>query len=509
MSNVIIVDDEPVIRFGLKASVNWDEEGLHLLGDYPNGEEALKVIEENHIDILITDIKMPIMDGITLMKKALERLPNLKVIIVSSYNDFQYVQEGLRHGAMDYVLKPTLEPEEFLQLIRKCVKKINEEKDIHTKLSLFDQTEDALNRKNLEQKLKKVILHGTEDLELIDSWMSGSFTVIYAKVIDVEEAEEDFGGLYKNFVLEEIQERFYKGYAEGVCLIIGETEILFLLKSVEDIEKEIGRLEKHVMKEVNLNISFSYTFISQLNEITKGYQLCLTAFKKRFFHPEQNIFKYESDNERSFKRLDAKQLKQFLIPYDQKKVKEFIKARYEQWKQEMMEPAHIQQEATDILSNLFYNKLEPSLVLDKCTDLKKTETLERLYSSLLVHIADCEQLIVNQNNKPYVDNDLMDQAMEYIHQKYTQALTLQMVADHIHISRNYFSILFKRFSDVNFIDYVIDLRIKKAEELLARTSLKVYEVARESGFNDVKYFSKLFKKVTGYTPVDYRTEYQK
>ncbi|WP_198510249.1 response regulator, partial [Bacillus solitudinis] len=130
MYNIIIVDDEPVIRSGLKASVEWDKEGLSLLGDFSNGEEAFSIMKENHVDILITDIKMPIMDGLTLMKKALNLYPKLIVILISSYNEFAYVKEGIKYGAIDYVLKPTLEQEEFLQLIQKCVKRLDEEQSI-------------------------------------------------------------------------------------------------------------------------------------------------------------------------------------------------------------------------------------------------------------------------------------------------------------------------------------------------------------------------------------------
>ncbi|GGM38779.1 hypothetical protein GCM10011351_26130 [Paraliobacillus quinghaiensis] len=511
MCNVIIVDDEPVIRFGLKASINWEAEGLTLLGDFPNGEEAIKAMSENPVDILITDIKMPIMDGLTLMKEALKIFPNLKVILVSSYNDFEYVQEGLRYGAIDYVLKPTLEPDEFLQLIKKCVKKIREERDINTKLHLVDQTKLLQERKQLEQKLKKMLLQGKDHpyLDHKEAWMSGSLLVVYAKIDDIDDVEERFGDLYSSFALEEIHERFYSEFFEGVCLVIGETEILFLLKEVMSPEQEINQLKKSILEDFDLNFSFGYHVIRDLKDINNGVKCSRIAYKKRFFHPEQDVFKYDLPNEHNYNRLKAEQLKQFLLPFDEKKVKNFIEDRYEQWNKEEMDPDEIQQEATDILTNLFYDKLDLTLLLAKCSELNKTETLDGLFSLLVKQIDECSTLINDQDDKPYVDNGLMEEALEYIHQYYTEMLTLQMVADHIHISRNYFSILFKRYSDKNFIDYVIDLRIKKAAELLMNTSLKVYEVAKKSGFNDVKYFSKLFKKMTGHSPGDYRAEHQK
>lgn len=149
----MIVDDEPIIRFGLKSSINWERENLFLLGDFSNGKQALEAIEAaGQVDILITDIKMPVMDGLTLMKKALKINPMLKVVLVSCYNEFDYAREGLTHGAMDYILKPTLEPESFCKTIQKCVKKIVEEQTIKKKLDSVERTNHFRERKKLSRK---------------------------------------------------------------------------------------------------------------------------------------------------------------------------------------------------------------------------------------------------------------------------------------------------------------------------------------------------------------------
>lgn len=123
-----IVDDEPVIRFGIRASVDWEKEQIGLAGDFANGEAAWREISREPVDILITDIKMPVMDGLELTRRTLERYPRTKVILVSSYSDFEYVREGLQLGVLDYLLKPTLEPEGLLAILRKCLGKIEQER---------------------------------------------------------------------------------------------------------------------------------------------------------------------------------------------------------------------------------------------------------------------------------------------------------------------------------------------------------------------------------------------
>ncbi|MFC0470646.1 response regulator [Halalkalibacter kiskunsagensis] len=511
MYNVIIVDDEPVIRFGLKASVEWEKEGLSLIGDFPNGEEAINAMKKHHVDLLITDIKMPIMDGLTLMKKAIDLFPKLKVILVSSYNEFEYVKEGIKYGAVDYVLKPTLEQEEFVQLIQKCVHKMDEETNIEKKLTLVEQTTSLHERKKLEQELKRVLSNEKDSSHFkeIKNSMSGSLIVINMKINDVAKIEEQYGILFRRFTLEEIQERFYSKYEKGVCLAISETDLLFLIEVNGNPVKLIHQLNDEVVKESSLSFSFGYDVISNIYEADKGFHRSSLACERRFFYPNEVVFSYKEGKEPLEKPHQVEQLKQFLLPVDEKKVATYIEERYEHWKQGKMHPSDIKQEACDLVTSLFGNKLALSLLLDKCEHFKKIESLHELYRILTKQIAECVRLISDLRQKPSVDNELMESALSYIHQHYTKELTLQMVADHIHISRNYFSILFKQFSDQKFIDYVIDLRIKKATDLLMNTSLKVYEVAARSGFKDVKYFSKLFKRITGYSPVDFRTEHQK
>ncbi|MCL7746176.1 response regulator transcription factor [Halalkalibacter alkaliphilus] len=511
MYNVMIVDDEPVIRFGLKASVDWEKEGLFFLGAYPNGEEAFEIMKENHVDILITDIKMPVMDGLTLMRKAVGLYPKIKVILVSSFNEFEYVKEGIKYGAVDYVLKPTLEQEEFVQLIEKCVKLLKEETYIEKKLTLVDQSTSLLERKKVEQNLKRILLNEKDfsDYGEINYLNSGSILVIYMKMNDIAKIEEQCGVLFKSFTLEEIQERFYNQYEEGVCLIIGEVDILFFVNIDLDPVRVLHQLQEVVMQESNVRFSFGYDMISSVYEAKEGFRRSFLACERRFFYPEEAVFSYKELKESSIKRSIADEMKQFVIPVDKEKVVTFIEERYYQWKQEEFQAAVIRKEASDILSSLFGNKLDLSLLIAKCHELQQTETLDDLYISLIENIDECIQLISEQKRKPSSDNELMERAISYIHQHYTEELTLQKVADHIHISRNYFSILFKQYSDQKFIDYVINLRINKASELLLNTTLKVYEVAQQSGFKDVKYFSKLFKRMTGHSPIDYRLKQEK
>lgn len=508
MYNVIIVDDEPVIRFGLKASINWKQEGLNLLGDFPNGKEALKKIEKNNVDILITDIKMPVMDGLSLMKKALELFPKIKVILVSSHSDFEYVHEGLKYGAIDYVLKHTLEPEEFLQVIKKCVNRIKEEKVTEEKIKLVDQTVLLQERKKIEHQLKSFLLLGKDSNseKELKQRISGSHFIIYMKMVNVERIEEDLGFLYKSLIIEEIQGYFYINLESGICFPVRDKDLVFLVEDKVDPELFIQNLREGILNQTEVNFSFGYQLFSDLTGIEKALNQCIKASERYFFHPNRYIFSYkEPESDSRYNPLKAKDLKQFLFPYDESKVTELVKARAMLWEGEIITPEEIKNESSLLLTNLFIKLIDFSILQVKVMQIKQSDTLDELIHVLLFQIKDCIQLVSDQHTTLHVDNEILENALKYIHKHFTKELTLQMVADHIHISRNYFSILFKKHTNQKFIDYVIDLRIKMASELLKNTKLKVYEVAEKSGFNDVKYFSKLFKKITGYSPVDYRT----
>ncbi|MGM0844938.1 MAG: response regulator transcription factor [Bacillota bacterium] len=511
MFNVMIVDDEPIIRFGLKSSIDWEKENLKMVGDYSNGQQALDAMEKDvEVDILITDIKMPVMDGITLMKKALEKNPKLKIVLVSSYNEFEYVREGLTHGAVDYILKPTLEPETFLATVKKCVDKIEEDQQMKMKLEYANKSTDTAKRRKMEQEMKRILLKHNEKVksESVLRMFEDPHTIVLLKMKEMDKVEEDFGFLYNSLIFEEIQERFYLEMNEGICFLIGDSELIFFLKKTSDSLSLTNMIKEKIEKETSIGIIYGYDVVHRVEDLANGYYRAHSACRRYFFHSEKEVFKYRPDMTQGVEPLSEQGLEGLLLPFDESSVDKFLDDRFLVWNSEDMKPSAIKKEAGRILKTLFMKKVDLPILMEKIAIIEASATLEEVWKSTREGLQTCSLLLVNGDSKPNIDNELLDKALRYIHANYTEELTLQSVADHIHISRNYFSILFKRLMNQNFIDYVIELRVKKAKELLRQTSLKVYEVAGNAGFNDVKYFSKLFKKVTGHSPGDYRLNHE-
>ncbi|CAI6041403.1 response regulator [Cohnella sp. JJ-181] len=499
MLNVMIVDDEPIIRLGIKASIEWERLSLRFAGEYANGAEALNALREAPADILITDIKMPLMDGLELTRQARALHPSTKVILISSYNDFDYVRQGIVLGAKDYILKATMEPEELNRVIGGCVEAIREETETALKLDLYRKGEDLLSRRQLEQDMRRLLAQEQEELEReFAARFAAGYLLVRAAIDRLDDLLQQFGQLHVGLLMDDLKEVFYRRCPDGIGFVSGEGELLLLLDRRHGGAGRVAALKGDLEREGAVTLSVGYFEREEPGHWSASCERTRQVYARRFFEGAAGIHAGDG-TETEAGAEDGRQALAALPPDEAgQRVSDWLR-KWERMKYDMM---RVKQEASDLFSRLFVRRLEPALMLAYYQQIMKAETLPELGELLENGMRDGEQL--PQAERASVSQNVVHKAMAYIREHYTQELTLQMVADHVHISRNYFSVLFKKQTELNFIDYIIQLRIAKAKELLRNRSAKVYEVAELTGFNDVKYFSKLFKKMTGSTPADYR-----
>lgn len=513
MWRAMIVDDEPIIRFGIKASVDWTGEGIEIAADCANGAEALQRLEREPIDILITDIKMPIMDGLDLTRRALAINPGMKVILVSSHNDFEYVREGIKLGVVDYILKHTLEPEELLEIVRKCKETLEEERRMRSRLNGADREKAALLRKRYEGELKLHLIQRTERLPAGEypAWLDDAYVALHIKLNRISAIEEQHGYLYKSVLLEQFADALYAEVPEGIAVQTAENELFFLMPGPKDnsgpqagppMVERLRGLKGLLELDGGTSVTFGYAVGRGADEIRAVFVRSQEASDRGFFEGS-GIFAYDASAaiRREGKHLPT--MYQTAAAAGDERVGELLEEWRADWSQGGRSPIALKEEASRVLSLMFKRHVDPYALVDCFDRLFKTETLDELCETLKLSIAELRKARLESFDAQGTGHPI-DKALDYIRAHYLETLTLQQVADFVHVSKNYFSILFKKVTGQNFIDYVITLRIQKAKELLAGTELKVYEVAEQSGFNDVKYFSKLFKKMTGHSPVDYR-----
>lgn len=508
MYKVMIVDDEPVIRYGLKASIPLENGMYELTGAFANGKEALDHFKKHCPDILITDIKMPVMDGLELARHALDIHPSLKIIFVSSYSDFDYVREGLKLGAVDYLLKPTLEPEDLLKLLEKCTLLIEREQKVQHDLDEHRETQKGLHRKELEQELKQMLASKENPARSVkrNAVFQTGFVVAYGRIHKRKELAEKYGYLFAGIKVEEVVDFFYRYFDQGTMFSLYNSDVVLVLPQTKGFESDLEYVKNKLEEETQITLLFGYQTGEDVSQFSACFYKAKEACDGHFYDVSSECYPYMagfSDDESKTYDYRAS-LKEAVSESDNMRT-ELVKEEWiKEWEKGSATPDIVKREAGEMLSILFHRKIDIPILLQKMDELIHTETLEELKALLHATIVQWEVEHPISFDSLTSHQHLMEKALHYIKQNYTSDLTLQKMADYSYISKNYFSLLFKKYMDQNFIDYVISLRIKKAEDLLTNTSLKVYEVAHKSGFNDVKYFSKLFKKLTGLSPVEFR-----
>jgi two-component system response regulator YesN len=513
MYRVLIVDDETAIRKGITGFIDWEKEGIIVEDQYGNGAEALTALKKRSYDILITDIKMPLIDGIELMQQALELHPSLKVILISNYSDFEYVKEGLKLGAVDYLLKLTMKKDDLLSVLRQCISMLEEERKKDSELNDYQQGAVYLARKNVEQEIKRLIVQEqTSPLSAswAPAWLENSYACVYLMLDGAEEWRENYGYLYVQLLLEEWQKMFYMQVEEGSALLVAES-VMFLILPDHDGEAEQQLLQWKFLLEKDWKISTSAGFVTEqgIGNVVKGFANSRFACQRRFFEGLGGLYCMNSSEILTEKEGHHDWTPFFDMIQSGDPVSSAIEVPLKRWKSGALSPEQVQQEACSLLTGAYQIQTDTELRLTEQHDLLcRTETLEQMISILINQLEEAGTPFSPKRTDKGYDEQLITKALEYIAAHYTENLTLQSVADIVHLSKSYFSLYFKKQTGRNFVDYLIDLRIREAKRLLVANERRVYDVAEASGFKDVKYFSKVFKKVTGLTPMEYREKHQ-
>lgn len=506
MYKVMVVDDEPIIRYGIRACLDWQALGLAMIGEYANGEEAYRAMEQEQPDILITDIKMPLMDGIALTGKAMKLIPHLKVVFVSSYNDFDYVREGIRLGAVDYILKPTLEPAQLENLMKRCMALLDREREVNRHLVLAERQTQEEKRKIWEREAKRVLLGEPEAAGSgrLPDWMEAPFVSACILLDDRHRFDEDNGFMHKTIVLEDIRDGLYATFPRSLALITDQNELFLLMPQSRDTEQQLEAFKEQMGERSGVSLTMGIFLHAGDVPLAERFQRARRAGERRFFAGTGQLHVYDGKEQEPAGQVPP--LPSLRLT-DGDDVRRLLDRRLALWRSGRYGEEAIKADACRMLTKLARGRMNEWFQLYGMERLNRSETVDQLQATLAQLAAECLE-------KPALLTDpgsstLVDKAIRYIHAHYTEELTLQEVADQVHISRNYFSLLFKKQTGRNFIDYLIHLRIQHARRLLGESDLRVYEVAEQSGFGDVKYFSKLFRRMTGSTPQDYRTNARK
>lgn len=519
---VMIVDDEPIIRFGLSSCVNWEHEGLTLVGEAANGEAALGMIRDQAVDILITDIRMPLMDGLELTRQVKDLLPNVKVILISSYSDFEFAREAVKLGVVvDYLLKPTMEPEDLIRILQNCKQRLDTEELRYQKEERFEHEEHKLRMLQFESKLKLYLGGTAVEMDWKPDWLQSPLVIAVWKY-DVPEIHTD---LPKIMLLESVKDQLNAWCSQGVSFISGSDEMVLLLADHNDsANHEIRSYHQQIAR--NGGPSFTVGIspsIHSFNRVIDALEWAAQALESSFFQGRGQCYlgsiPSQNDSELLVKRDELQQEQKILresfsrsfASSDRELCMEIFELYVLQWNNRYYNRQDIILEARNLImmsaSHHFKHQTEEAMqnMMNKLTLIEKSTTLELLVSYVrqeLRRLWEPDQIIIATDDVGGAHT--IQLALSYIQDNYRREISLQEVADYVHMSKNYFSEQFKKRTGFNFIDFVIRLRIHRAKHLLETTGLRIVDIGMQSGFNSPKHFLKLFKRMVHATPGEYR-----
>lgn len=536
MYKVVLVDDEYLTRDAISKNTPWEEAGFELVGTAENGEAAIDVLEREQPDLVLTDICMPKMDGIALSGYIHEHFPEMKVIIISGYDDFEYAKQALKYEVSDYILKP-ITSYELVEELEKIGKKISEgrmkknqvekiqqeyEKNIPTLRSHFLNRllEGNYLKNDISAQMEQFQLQSIKEVQavmIIELEDADGFRAEYPNVSD-DLVDFSIANISEEIVHEDESVIFVQNTEnQSICIISAENDVLLQ----EKIEKYGMQIIEMLYKYMKINVCLLVgENVTTPQQWCKSYVSALNARDHKFLL-EEHAFVYGKDFSTSGQGeqiqtsqwIDALVLQ---IKLNQKKelcdtVTEMFKAFRDSGKEKKNILLHVQNVVLSIMINLEDAASESGYDIEeidfvhRMTEYKHLTDVEKRFMEFVKKLSDeIDGKRESANQKQAV------LALDYIDKNYMNVnMSLNMVCAHLCVSTSYFSTIFKNATGETFVEALTRVRMEKAKMLLETSNMKSYEVAFNVGYNDPHYFSSIFKKHMGITPTEYAKRLRK
>jgi two-component system response regulator YesN len=520
---VFLVEDEYVAREGIRESVNWETAGFEFCGEAPDGEVALPMIDECQPNVLITDIQMPHMDGLQLCRIVRERLPWVKIIILTGYDEFEYAQQAVKLGVTEFLLKP-VGAQELTHVLQKVAAKLEQEKEQEASLQkLRDQVEH--NQAHLKENfLLKLVMGAVSSLEAIEKSQILNLNIVakWYQVVVVKIGLCDGDGQFDYHEFRQV-EQIVSSLTENspdIFLLKKDLQELILImmgESAEYLEREscfLAELAKNEIANQTRCIPIIGMGSSQprIGSIHKSFSDALASIDNQIRGVGQFQSSYVVDKTELLK-LDKTAVESYL----RSGTKDTFDRFFDDYIQHLGEAA--------LGSYIIKNYIFIDIVLATARFVKELggdidQVLEmNQIETLLVNITTIEQ-VREQSKKVLVGavefrdkqinsrySAIIFRAKTYIDRHFANPdISLNQVANYVNRSPSHFSTIFSQEAGVTFRDYLTQVRIEKAKELLSTTMLRSSEISYKIGYKDPHYFSSVFKKNTGLSPIKFRLQ---
>ncbi len=508
LCRTLIVDDEMLIRQGIKHYINWEQEGFMIVGEASNGQEALELIEATDPHIIITDIVMPIMDGEELTRIVKERYPHKEIIILSSFGEFDYVRSTFQSGVVDYILKPKLNAEGLLKALKTAASRI----------PAFQKMDQKLTGNLPMGQIIDKLISGYEvnyDPDIVSQAFPYShFCLIGLDLRNHHQSRKN--AEFQTRIQGEIEEAFQNSLSQVVHepIRVKENIIGYLMNVNMDNFPEVIKLARQFAQAspgISLALSNTFTDLSLVGNMYKESLIKLLDYHFYFSNQpllmEQDLPNPPSKPEKFNLDWFTEELKRKHFDSAFQYLQEHIQVMSSCYTMDVFEYkaffGNIIFNITILLSNMKYDVTELDNAkysyfrsIDEAPSAKATVELMDHF------IEEAKKCIFSVQSEPEDLN--MKKLMEYIGDHYAEPLTLTGVAKHFHFNPSYLSNYFSTHNKEGFIEYLNRIRIEEATKLLIEGTESISEISGMVGYSDHSYFCKVFKKIKGLSPSQYK-----
>lgn len=519
---VLIADDELLVRVGLKTTVNWEENGFILVGEAQNGKEAIELFDKYNPDILITDIKMPMIDGLELIQMLQKKKKKLKSIILTHYDDFSYAHKAIKLGASEYILKHNLSPEKLLQVLKNLALEIE---------SVNSVTERKKNNKNITNEnthlnylLEKAYMSNISKKSYKDFIDVNSVSVKYPYFFiafgKLEYNSESEINMKDNMLIKNLSKALF--LKENIMYTdIMTDEYLILLFNIDSVKENIKKKQEEYIIAFRRNLKhflemdmiFGISTVSnKILDIPKLLEEGRETSGRYFFNNSKKIFFF--DNLEKIKpvhcRVENKIIMEYMNTYDSIQLHQYIdeifSKVYESYDVNRVKKVFIN--LISLARVLYYEKNKSSelSISDTKFDYNNFNKL-KTFESIKKYVHDVYDFLLTSNengNKEY--SYVVVKSKEYIKNNYMRNISLEEVADNVQISKSYLSLLFKQETGINFSNFLSNYRVEQSKKFILETSYKIYEIAELVGFDNPYYFSRVFKDKVGMSCKEFKNK---
>ncbi len=528
MYKLLVVEDEKSIAYGIANSIPWGEWGFVISGVCGNGLEALEQIKKDKPHVIISDIRMPEMDGIELMQHLNQNYPEIKIIILSGYNDFEYLQMSIKSRVTEYLLKPT-DLDEFEVMFRKMKDRLDDENRKKMEEQELKQAYEESKDLKLKKKFNALIKgYGYNEEEMEEEFLKqdGNWFGVILISFDVQNSEDKNAFYQEQIKVENIlNEKAPNEIIAGKYILNYEEKITGILSLEEEPEEEVlrsytKRMLEEILEEGNISayagISNFYMDFQMLPQCYEQAKCCVS--QKIYSEAKNLIMFYKEMQEADFDyyaiSFDVEKIVKEILEQQENKIEDTLEQIFSEFRGKViLDYDCINRLSLELMFNLSRELLRYGVQLEKVmkkmdytyTHIYSFKSLEAKKEFLFKILREVSKESARMKGEWKNRSSLAQQIKEIVDAEYdSNQISLEYVGAKVHKNTAYISKIFKNEFGCNFSDYIISKRLEKSQKLLADPALKIYEISEEMGWADVSNYIKLFKKKYGMSPKEYR-----